>query len=65
MKLSIVFDRLKTVLRIKTSGHKILTKGRIAPALVTPAAGESILKPCTLAVMRCPLWTSLQLKRLK
>jgi len=30
--------------RLKTNGRKIFTKGRIAPALVTPAAGESILK---------------------
>jgi len=27
------------------SGQRISTKGRIAPALVNPAAGESILKP--------------------
>jgi len=27
------------------SGQRNLTKSRIAPALVTPAAGESILKP--------------------
>ena len=30
---------------MQTSGQRIPTKGRIAPALVTPAAGESILKP--------------------
>jgi len=29
----------------KTSGQRVLTKGRIALALVKPAAGESILKP--------------------
>ena len=31
--------------QVITSGQRILTKGRIAPALVTPAAGESTLKP--------------------
>jgi len=30
---------------MQTSGQRIPTKGRIAPALVTPAADESILKP--------------------
>jgi len=31
---------------ILTSGQRILTKGRITSALVTPTAGESILKLC-------------------
>jgi len=34
-------------------------KGRIAPALVTPATGESILKP-RFRRDRCPLRTCLQ-----
>jgi len=40
-------------LQIKqTSGQRILTKGCITPTLVTPAAGDSILKPhfCTDAL---------------
>jgi len=35
----------KPQVRVGTSGQSISTKRRIAPALVTPAAGESILKP--------------------
>jgi len=39
-------DLIMTLLRVllTTSGQRILTKDRIAPVLVTAAAGESILK---------------------
>ena len=40
-----LFGDLSAVTAVVTSGQRILTKGRIAPALVTPVAGESILKP--------------------
>ena len=42
-----------------TSGQRILTQGRVIPALVTPAAGESTLKP-RFRRDALPLQTSLQ-----
>jgi len=39
---------------LKTSGQRIMTNGRIAPALVTPVEAEFILKPCfTLMCCTC------------
>jgi len=47
--------------RLRTNGRRIFTKGRIAPALVTPVAGESILKLhfCREPLSRDPLRTIL------
>ena len=42
------------------SGQRILTKGPIDPALVTPAAGESILKPLFRRDALCPVYKSAQ-----
>ena len=52
------YTRQNTCLRL-TSGQRILTKGRIVPAFVTPRRMSTYCSRA-FAAMRCPLWTSLQ-----
>jgi len=52
--IKVIFDLIR-----RTSGQRILTKGRIAAALINPATGEYILEPrCRLDALS--LRTSLQ-----